>query len=149
MNTVPSPTCTFPPERRLELVRNASASGCARHAVEDDLRAHGLKNSDDPAVRDTADAAVLVVSELVTNACRHTHGPCQLRTSWDSSTLVIEVDDNDRSSPTIVPPADRGAEGGFGLGLVEHLADSWGTRSRADGKTVYARITFPVMAPPC
>jgi two-component sensor histidine kinase len=143
MNAFTTASCPSNAACCLDLSSDAEASRHARHAVQDDLQSRGLAESDNPAVQDSADAAVLIVSELVTNARRHTSGPCQLRTTWEHTTLVIEVDDSDAVIPSIVPQDDRGSAGGFGMDLVDHLADSWGAQPRTGGKTVYARIDFP------
>jgi len=78
-----------------------------------------------------ADAAILLTSELVTNAVMHSRsrlpgGTVELVVSTHSSGLLITVadDGSDSKVPTIgVSPS---GEGGNGLLLVEHLADVWG-----------------------
>ncbi|MFF6984675.1 ATP-binding protein [Streptomyces sp. NPDC008343] len=119
----------------------------ARRTLQERLTARGIGQAAAPALRERADAAVLVVSELVTNACRHASGPSEMRTSWDGPELTVEIDDAAAEMPRICPKSDRGEAGGFGMGLIDSLTDDWGTRPRTDqheGKTVYARIRFPL-----
>ncbi|WP_059013184.1 SpoIIE family protein phosphatase [Streptomyces specialis] len=116
---------TFPAERAQ--VRRA------RHAVADTLRAWGL----DPLT----ETARLLVSELVTNAVRHAHGPVEVRMALGAS-LLIEVTD-----PVTDPPCERSAapddEGGRGLPLVARVSRGWGTRRRPVGKTVWFELDLP------
>lgn len=78
-----------------------------------------------------ADAAILLTSELVTNAVTHSRsrlpgGTIELAVATKFSGLLISVTDNgsDSNVPTIgVGP---GRESGNGLLLVESLADAWG-----------------------
>lgn len=66
----------------------------------------------------------LMVSELVTNALRHGSGPITLRMDPKPDSLRIEVSDEGHGT-VIVDPAP-GAGGGWGLRLVDLLADRWG-----------------------
>ncbi|MFD8230088.1 ATP-binding protein, partial [Streptomyces massasporeus] len=103
----------------------------------------GLGDADDEAVRECAEVVLLIVSELVTNACRHSPGPVDLRITWNDHVLTVEVDDRGEGVPVLVDEEDRGAGGGFGMGLIDALADGWGVEPQGDGKTVYVRIAFP------
>jgi anti-sigma regulatory factor (Ser/Thr protein kinase) len=92
-------------------------------------RARSAVASLDGSLADMHDDVLLVVSELVSNSVRHAGA--------DASTLVeldvvatpdyvrIEVDDH---GPGFAPePAEHpGPDGGFGLLLVDRLADRWG-----------------------
>ena len=72
----------------------------------------------------------LLVSELVTNSVRHSEMPpprtVDLDVSLDSETIRVEVRDR---GPGFEPRARRPGQskaGGWGLFLVERLADRWG-----------------------
>jgi anti-sigma regulatory factor (Ser/Thr protein kinase) len=72
----------------------------------------------------------LLVSELVTNSVRHAHmpppGAVTLDVSLDARTIHVEVCD---SGPGFEPRGRRAGQskaGGWGLFLVERLADRWG-----------------------
>ncbi|WP_030234919.1 ATP-binding protein [Streptomyces sp. NRRL S-350] len=100
-------------------------------------------NRDAPAA---ADAVVLAVSELITNAHVHARSDAELVLTWDGSCLHLSVHDH---SPRLPQPRAAGpdAVGGRGLALVDALADHWHTRLQGDGKTVTACFHPPVDGP--
>jgi anti-sigma regulatory factor (Ser/Thr protein kinase) len=83
------------------------------------------------------DVALLLTSELVTNAVRHEPGQAvMLVISCSSGRLRVDVHDTSRSLPAVADvPAD--AETGRGLLLVETLSDEWGFYRTPAGKAVY------------
>ncbi|MFI8876216.1 SpoIIE family protein phosphatase [Streptomyces sp. NPDC055243] len=97
-----------------------------------------------------ADDAVLLVSELVTNAVVHAGTTVELLCRLDEAglgescdTLVIEVSDHHparsvRNEPSPQPPGMP--EYGRGLQLVAALSDSWGITYRTGTKSVWARL---------
>jgi anti-sigma regulatory factor (Ser/Thr protein kinase) len=109
------------------LPRDPSAPRQARRLVEGHAAAL-------PAER--LDAAVLLVSELVTNALVHGEGEILLELDMDGDGLHVEIGDHGRRAPHI--REDPGADGGWGLRLVEAMARRWGVR---DGAT---RVWFDV-----
>ncbi|MFD7084597.1 ATP-binding protein [Streptomyces sp. NPDC059918] len=119
----------------------------ARRLLTGQLQYLGLLTDTDCPARQRADDALLVASELVTNACRHTVGPTRLATHWhpEAHALTISVSDPSPEIPHRTPAAHRGAHGGYGIPLVEVLSDRWtAVRHRDDsGKTVSATVTFP------
>lgn len=90
---------------------------------------------------DIAFTTELIVSELVTNAMKHAHGPIGLRLIHDR-TLICEVSDASNTSPRL-RRARSSDEGGRGLFLVAQLAQRWGTRYTAPGKTIWAEQQLP------
>lgn len=88
------------------------------------------------------DAISVVVSELVTNSVRHSGGafgdPILLRLSAPGQGVRIEVVDEGCGFRPYVhrPPAD--AESGWGLFLVEQLANRWGISD--GGRVVWAEL---------
>jgi anti-sigma regulatory factor (Ser/Thr protein kinase) len=73
--------------------------------------------------------ARLMVSELVTNSLRHAAGTgsIDLRADIEGSRLTVRVrDDGAGFVPTPRRTAEAPAGSGWGLYLVEHLADRWG-----------------------
>jgi anti-sigma regulatory factor (Ser/Thr protein kinase) len=86
-----------------------------------------------------ADIAVLLTSELVTNAIRHGDAPVRLRAGVGSRGLRVEVDDEARGT---VAPREAALTDldGRGLHLVESLSDRWGCRSAARGKRVWFEL---------
>ncbi|WP_460246655.1 ATP-binding protein [Streptomyces sp. BYX5S] len=95
---------------------------------------------------DTCCDAVLLVSELTTNAVLHTdsdHFLCGLTLTDDERCLRIELHDGG-SDPVraSAAPAGPGDENGRGLFLVEQLAERWGSghSTRSEGKVVWAEL---------
>ena len=87
-------------------------------------------------LRDQVDTAVLLVSELVTNAVRHARGPCALVVDVNGDEVELAVEDGDPD----VPVARDGSgleESGRGLLLVGALADRWGVRAIPGGKAIW------------
>ena len=96
------------------------------------------------AGRPHADEAVLITSELCTNAFVHGRPPVVLRARIAGAVLRIEVENRndgeggELESPRSMPSPD--AEGGRGLAIVEAVADDWGAKD-ADGATcVWAEL---------
>jgi anti-sigma regulatory factor (Ser/Thr protein kinase) len=89
------------------------------------------------------DDALVVVSELVTNAVLHGTEPITLCLAWNGQLLWIGVTDGDAcvGCVTATRPS-AGVDHGRGLALTDHLARSWGTYQAHDGlgKTVWAII---------
>ncbi|WP_314410730.1 ATP-binding protein [Streptomyces kroppenstedtii] len=111
--------------------------GLARRNVTELLTAWGT----DP---EACDNAVLVTSELVTNALTHTASErivCRLRS--DGQRIQLEVEDQNRG---LSIPAQRTArlddQGGRGLMLVAVLSTDWGTRDTAHGS---GRVVWAVL----
>jgi serine/threonine-protein kinase RsbW len=93
-----------------------------------------------------ADSAVLLVSELVTNAVEHarpaaagTVAGTVLRLEYGGGWLRIEVHDTSPHTPRPRTP-DWLDESGFGLMLVDALAAKWGVQQTAQGKAVWAEL---------
>jgi anti-sigma regulatory factor (Ser/Thr protein kinase) len=86
--------------------------------------------------------AVLLTSELVTNALRHeTGGTITLTITCVCGQLRIDVHDSSRRVPMPVnTPVD--AEAGRGLLLVSRLATDWGFHPTPSGKAVYFTLAF-------
>src|SRR3954447_2748981 len=100
----------------LELPRRAGAAGIARLIVT----AHGAELPED-----RLRSANLMVSELVSNACRHGVGRIELCVHSGAEGVHASVlDEGDGQEIGSRDP--RPARGGFGLMLVDRLADGWG-----------------------
>jgi anti-sigma regulatory factor (Ser/Thr protein kinase) len=83
----------------------------------------------------------LVVSELVTNAVRHTRGDtCVLELEDSSDAVLVSVQDADPTPPRERVPDFTGA-GGFGWRMVRQLADRVTVEPTARGKTI--RVLVP------
>ncbi|MGW5398286.1 ATP-binding protein [Streptomyces sp. NPDC003952] len=89
--------------------------------------------------RESAEDALLVVSELVTNAALHAHG-CEELALTSGETLRIEVLDGVTEQPRPRAVPRPGVPGGHGLHLVRRLSDRWGCYPAGTGKVVWAEI---------
>jgi two-component sensor histidine kinase len=90
------------------------------------------------------DDAVLILSELLSNACRHGRplgdalaGDGDVRAAWrvePSGRLTVEVTDG--GGPTRPVPATPSvtARGGRGLNIITALAQDWGVRDDVHGE---------------
>jgi anti-sigma regulatory factor (Ser/Thr protein kinase) len=119
----------MPTEIRHRLPHGAQAPSAARRAL-DELA--------DALAPDALGRLRLVVSELVTNAVRHGgptgDGAVELSVGVDAERARVEVVDGGHG---FAPPDDLaqdGALGGWGLVVVDRLADRWGIE--VNGKTL-------------
>ncbi|MEV0090602.1 ATP-binding protein [Streptomyces sp. NPDC050738] len=119
--------------------------GEARHRMRASLRSSGVSDS-------VVDDAVLILSELLSNACRHGRplgaaeiGDGDVRAAWrveKAGRLTVEVTDG--GGPTRPVPATPSvtARGGRGLNIISALAQDWGVRDTAAGEvTVWVIVT--------
>lgn len=81
------------------------------------------------------DTAMLLVSELATNAIVHATSSVRLRIDIGDE-IRVEVGDADETPP-IVPSPDPERECGRGLAIVTTLADDWSWSPRTSGKVVW------------
>ncbi|HEU5334299.1 MAG TPA: PAS domain S-box protein [Actinocrinis sp.] len=103
-----------------------------RHFVEHTLEGWGRG--------ELIDTACLLVSEILTNAVRHSCAPIGLRLHQTEREVTVEItDDNTHLPQRRLATADD--ENGRGLMLVDALADNWGTRATSTGKTVWITLT--------
>jgi anti-sigma regulatory factor (Ser/Thr protein kinase) len=84
---------------------------------------------------------MMIATELVANAVRHTGAPVKLRLHRTNGRLVIDVADRDPRTPRLREP-DLLEEHHRGLMLVDAFAARWGSRPTADGKVVWAEVAL-------
>jgi anti-sigma regulatory factor (Ser/Thr protein kinase) len=120
--------------RRVRLTTGPAAAAEARRQVRAAICTWDLPV--DP------DVAVLLTSELVTNAIRHEAGRIiALAITCSSSQIRVDVHDTSCFLPVVVDaPAD--AETGRGLMLVATLSADWGFYRTPAGKAVYFTLAF-------
>jgi len=120
---------------QVSLQRSARAAGqgrsfvagfCARHAVPEPVAAD----------------AVLIVSELVTNAYLHAGSGAQVCAGWNGGLLRVEVADDSAAVPRALP-ASMGATSGRGMMITKALASRWGTSPAGTGKVVWFEVDAP------
>jgi anti-sigma regulatory factor (Ser/Thr protein kinase) len=113
-----------------ELSRSPASSRLARELVNAQTTTLGSRQRED---------AVLLVSELVNNALLHGIGTIWLRIDVENDGVRVEV--ADQGNVSVAPNPTPGAHGGWGLRLVDELADDWGV---LEGSTrVWFRLTQP------
>lgn len=113
-----------------QLARSPDSVRVARHLVNSRTVSFGFQQRHDVA---------LIVSELVANAVQHGVGAISLRADVEGDAVWIEV--ADEGNVALAPSPEPGAHGGWGLRIVEQLADDWGV---LDGSTrVWFRLGRP------
>lgn len=123
-------------QRHLDLHRPTAAADSRRAARR--LFDTAL-DAGEPVRPDVVDTTLLLVSELVTNAIRHTDGDCALDLEYDEDGIVIDVTDFSTADPRPRRPDHQGG-GGWGWSLVNQLGSDVAVRHRADGKTIHVRV---------
>lgn len=105
--------------------------------MRDQLRVSGVSES-------VIDDAVLILSELLSNACRHGRplgsglaGEGDVRAAWRvdaTGRLTVEVTDGGGPTRPIPATPSVTAHGGRGLNIITALSDAWGVRDDAHGE---------------
>ncbi|MEU4267775.1 ATP-binding protein [Streptomyces sp. NPDC026092] len=119
--------------------------GEARHRMREQLIRSGMSES-------VVDDAVLILSELLSNACRHGRplgradvGDGDVRAAWrvdPSGGLTVEVTDGGGPTRPVPSTPSVTARGGRGLNIISALAQDWGVRDSASGEvTVWVLVT--------
>ena len=118
----------------LELPAEPHSAKVARDAVA------GL----DGHLGDVFGDVVLVISELVSNSVRHAGldagSPVQLSVNIEGETVRVAVRD---PGPGFTPPGaptDPAHVGGWGLVLVEQLAERWGVEHDGEANVVWCEL---------
>jgi anti-sigma regulatory factor (Ser/Thr protein kinase) len=106
------------------------AASSARRLVEENLEAWGAGSAEVQYV-------VLMASERVTNALVPGRSPIDLLLRSNGTQIILEVQDRGAYRPRRMSPSEDD-ERGRGLHIVAQLADQWGSRSTANGKSVWA-----------
>ncbi|MBD3574710.1 MULTISPECIES: ATP-binding protein [Streptomyces] len=109
----------------------------ARHRMREDLRISGVPES-------VVDDAVLILSELLSNACRHGRplgtagaGDGGVRAAWridGAGRLTVEVTDGGGPTRPLPSTPSVTAHGGRGLNIISALSTAWGVRDGAAGE---------------
>jgi|GEM_PF-1367615 anti-sigma regulatory factor (Ser/Thr protein kinase) len=131
--------------RRLTLSGESGVVPMARDFTRRALRDWGWLPAASADRRAAAEDVLLVVSELVTNACLHGGGPEELRLRRGARTLRLEVVDSGGGDPAPRSPHRAGRPGGHGMFIVQRLCLDWGVSRDGDrpGKTVWADLAAP------
>ncbi|MFJ8595173.1 ATP-binding protein [Streptomyces sp. NPDC093598] len=87
------------------------------------------------------DLTQLVVSELVTNACKYANGPVLVEFGLTVRAVEVVVWDSDPTLPA-TQTADPGRIGGHGLEIVEAVTEGLSIDREAVGKRITARLVL-------
>jgi len=82
------------------------------------------------------DRAVLLTSELASNAVIHARSPFTVTATMTADEIRVDVTDTGGATPLVRRP-DRTETHGRGLLIVSTLADSWGIDTESDRTTVW------------
>lgn len=120
---------------RFELAAHPSSAAQARRLTRAGLAGWSVGD-------ETCTSAVLVVSELITNAIVHTASAfivCELQDGPDSLRIAVR---DEGCAPGEICPAPRlpEEEHGRGLLLVEAVSESWGMQEQGLGLLVWAEL---------
>jgi anti-sigma regulatory factor (Ser/Thr protein kinase) len=118
--------------RAVELLGRPASVREARAFTGDVLADNGVEAS-------IIEVALLLVSELVTNAVVHARGTIWLTVHADAHRVRIEVEDQGRGRP-VLRSATQNQPDGRGLRVVDELATDWGTERRATHKVIWCEI---------
>ncbi len=129
-------------ELQAELAAEPAEVGAARRMLGQKLHSWGVSS-------DEEDVAVLLVSELVTNAILHAQPPLRLVVSRRHRKVRVEVHDGDAGSVARLrrrhDEMEEGAPAanGRGLRLVDALSSRWGATESSTGKMVWFEVDLP------
>ena len=116
-------TTSFPPDP-------SSARACRRFLLD---------ALDEWDADEFADDAVLLMSELVTNAVLHARTEIEVRLMLDADVLRVEVGDNDPRLPTVRRYSVLSGTG-RGLALVAGTAKQWDVEPLPSGKRIWFEL---------
>ena len=109
----------------------------ARHAFADQMDAVGV-------AAEARDDAMLVLSELVSNAVKHAaplpSGEITVRWAVQADCLHIEITDGGASTRPHISTAAVSSLGGRGLDIVRAVSSEWGVTEGAESVTVWAEV---------
>jgi len=107
-------------QRNIHLPRRTEAVAAARDFVGELA----------PWLGPRSDDAKLLVSELVTNALKYGVGDIRLKITGDDAAVRFVVSDDGAATAGPRIRDKPGADGGWGLQLVDRVADRWGVVPR-------------------
>jgi anti-sigma regulatory factor (Ser/Thr protein kinase) len=96
----------------------------------------------------SAETVMLLVTELVTNAIVHSQsgapgGTVTVALCPGPAGVLVQVRDDGGTTEPCLAAGSGGGEHGYGLLLVDSLADSWGTLPSPGGRITWCRVGRP------
>jgi anti-sigma regulatory factor (Ser/Thr protein kinase) len=120
-----------------------SSVSAARHALADELAANGIAEP-------MRDDAVLVLSELVSNAIKHAaplpSGEINVCWALHQDCLHLEITDGGALTRPQAAAAAVSSLGGRGLDIVRTICREWGVTEEGNAVTVWADLPRSAMA---
>jgi anti-sigma regulatory factor (Ser/Thr protein kinase) len=116
----------------LALPAEPKSAGAARHSLASFCRDRG-------APAELTEDAILVISELVTNAVMHARTPTLAWAEYEAGAITLAVVDGSASLPSLLAPNAR-RENGRGVAIVDELGATWGLIKTSLGKIVWVNI---------
>ncbi|UGQ12913.1 ATP-binding protein [Yinghuangia sp. ASG 101] len=104
-----------------------------------DFLARATSDGGQPMGSEATTDILLVVGELVANACRHAPGPCRLTVALSDHGADVAVRDTGRGMLRLV----GGTGAGYGLLIVARLTEGIHVLPLDDGKVVRATVPLP------
>ncbi|MDQ0934995.1 ATP-binding protein [Streptomyces turgidiscabies] len=131
--------------RSLSFAGESGVVPLARDFARQALYAWDWLPADTADQRAAAEDVLLVVSELVTNACLHAEGPDEMWITCDNKVIRVEVSDRGTGQPAPRTPHRAGRPGGHGMFIVQRLCLDWGVVRipGVAGKRVWAELGAP------
>ncbi|MFJ3817461.1 ATP-binding protein [Streptomyces sp. NPDC090056] len=132
--------------RRLLLRGARSVVSRCRDFTAEALADWGWIPAGSEAGEERVEDVLLLVSEVVTNACLHAGGPEEFVLRYARGRLRVEVADLSSEPPRPRAPRSPALPGGHGLMVLDKLAGAWGYEARgpgAAGKVVWLEVSRP------
>jgi anti-sigma regulatory factor (Ser/Thr protein kinase) len=98
------------------------------------------KALEDEEIEVDPETALILTSEVATNAVKHGKEPIELSISLEQEGLRVSVFDRGPGFDPAEVPAGNPDAGGWGLQLVDSLSSEWGVDRRDDGTEVWFRV---------
>jgi anti-sigma regulatory factor (Ser/Thr protein kinase) len=128
-------------DARLGMCRIAKADFEAGPMASSAARAWVTTLMDRWGVSHVTETAILLTSELVTNALRHGESAPAITAAIAAGFLEVGVTDTmPEAAPQVVATDDPTVVGGRGMAIVEALSVEWGTAVLPEGKQVWFRL---------
>ena len=125
------------PEVSLSVPHERTGVRLARHAFSDQMAAVGVPD-------EAREDAMLVLSELVSNAVKHAaplpSGEIGVLWSVRADVLHIEITDGGASTRPHAGAAAMSSLGGRGLDIVRTVSTQWGVTEGTESVTVWAEV---------
>ncbi|MFB7512628.1 ATP-binding protein [Streptomyces sp. NPDC056144] len=136
--------------RRLVLHGTRGVVSRCRDFAAEALADWGWLPAQTPEEDERAEDVLLLVSEIVTNACLHAGGPQEMVLRHRPGRLRVEVADASPEHPRARVTRSPALPGGHGLMVFDRLAGDWGSEDKANGdvgKVVWLEVSRPGRPP--